>query len=138
MCHWVSDIPYQVLTAVAAKKTNAVAVNQHLGFSVSLKSERPAVWKRASFITMNLLSAAHTQSSYTRRDMSLLFLKKKKMAQYSSILTHAVVSYRFAGRGGGGRGERERKGHSYQNFKNMIQTNVFFLSISALIVCKAA
>lgn len=65
MCHWVSDKPQQVLTAVATKKNQHRCCQPTLGdFSAVSKSVRPAVWKCASFIQRD---EAPLSSSNTKR-----------------------------------------------------------------------
>lgn len=45
MCHWVSDIPYQVLTAVATRKLRLSLSTPCLVIPVLFESERPSVWE---------------------------------------------------------------------------------------------
>lgn len=97
MCHWVSDTPYQVLTAVAARKNKSC-------FCQPTSSDFSRILVRKEQLSGNVLHSMRRTFShqlihkptYTRRDWRVTRVFKK-MAQYSFTLTHAAISYSFAG-----------------------------------------
>ena len=103
MCHWVSDMPYQVLTAVATRKQMLSLSTNAEWFQRYFKWEGAAVWKRTS-----------TQSYHTRRDWRV-----PKVARYSFTLTHAAVCFA---------GEEATAIKAYKIwFKQMFSSFLFFL-----------
>lgn len=90
MCHWVSDIPYQVLTAVATRKQMLLLSTDIEWFQWYLSQKDPekeAVWKRASFIWCTFyqqLIHKATVPNVTR--MSLVFLKCLSIHLFSLTL----------------------------------------------------
>lgn len=95
MCYWVSDTPYQVLTAVASRKQMQF-LSTHISDFNPIQVRKTSCLETSFIHVINLLSAAApTLSYYNRRDRHVA-----PVAQYSFILSLAAVSYKLClGRG---------------------------------------